>query len=79
MNAGTNVSVCVCVSVCVGVLSEDEFTQLLLALDPHKSEQDIAQLLADVDPHNLQQATFSQVRGWLVLIRFPCTVCSLWL
>jgi hypothetical protein len=45
-----------------GVLSEDEFRQLILAIDPQKSDREVAQMLVDADPHSLRLITFSQVR-----------------
>lgn len=61
-----------------GILSEDEFRQLIIAIDPHKSDHEIAKMLIEADPHSLRQLTFSQVRClaccWVVFLAF-CYRC----
>uniref|UniRef100_A0A7S1KQN4 EF-hand domain-containing protein n=1 Tax=Percolomonas cosmopolitus TaxID=63605 RepID=A0A7S1KQN4_9EUKA len=43
-----------------GILNELEFRQLLLAINPNRSEEEIDELLNMMDPYNNQQITFSE-------------------
>ena len=53
-----------------GVLSEDEFRQLISAMKVTASPEDVERLLEVIDPYNNQQVTFSECLALLSSVSY---------